>query len=81
MISNIDQVKISNVGVLNDVISDHYPVYMCIKKERNRAEHKKIKGRTYKKYDKTFFQQLVIHENWYTFYDLSNPTELWNYIV
>ena len=81
IISNIENVKISSVGVLNDVISDHYPVYICIKKERNRVEHMKIKGRTYRKYDKGIFQELLIHENWDVFYASTDPTQLWNFIL
>ena len=48
IISNTTDSKFLHVGVLNDVISDHHPVFICIKKQRNKVEFSKIKGRTYK---------------------------------
>ena len=39
-------------GVLCDVISDHHPTFICVKKQRPKPEYAKIKGRTYKDYDK-----------------------------
>ena len=65
---------------MNDVISDHHPIYICIKKRRNSVEYSKIKGRTYKKYDKLIIQTLIKNENWEIFYELDDPTELWNLI-
>ena len=32
IISNVDATDIVSCGTLNDVISDHLPVYMCVKK-------------------------------------------------
>ena len=81
IISNIDNSKISSVGVLNDVISDHYPVFICTKKTRNHTEFKKIKGRTYKNYNKGIFQTLVETEDWTHFYTLANPIELWDFLL
>ena len=81
IITNIDNSKVSAVGVLNDVISDHYPIFICIKKKRNSTEFRKIKGRTYKNYDKEIFQTLITHENWNPFYVLTNPIDLWNYVL
>ena len=81
IITNVDLNIISSVGVLNDVISDHYPVYVCVKKERNHVEFKKIKGRTYRKYDKNIFQTLISQGDWTLFYALTDPIELWDFIL
>ena len=35
IISNIDDRRVVSCGTLNDVISDHLPVYICSKKTRN----------------------------------------------
>ena len=64
IISNIDVDNIVSCGTLNDVISDHLPVYICVKKSRNNPEFTKTKGRTYKHYNKILFQNLIMTENW-----------------
>ena len=81
IISNIDDAHIVACGTLNDVISDHLPVYMCVKRPRNNPEFTKIKGRTYKNYNKINFQNLIKVENWGAYYQLGDPSELWNYIL
>ena len=47
LITNIPISKV--VGVLCDVVSDHHPVFICIKKKRLKPVYVKIKGRTYRK--------------------------------
>ena len=81
IISNVDNELIRSCGTLNDVISDHFPVYICIKKERTKPEHTKVKGRTYSKYDKAVLQNLLKSENWQPFYELTDPNELWDNIL
>ena len=81
IITNIPESTISKAGILVEVISDHFPIFMCIKKKRNHAEYCKIKGRTYKKYDKTLLQNLILLEDWTYYYNLTNTAELWNFIM
>ena len=81
IISNIDESLIVSSGTLNDVVSDHLPVYICIKKSRNKPEFTKTKGRTYKNYDKPLLQNLLRIEDWVPFYQLTDPSELWDFIV
>ena len=59
IISNISENCIMLCGTLVDVISDHLPVFVCIKKKHNIIEFHKIKGRSYRKYDKTVLQTII----------------------
>ena len=81
IISNIDEDLITSCGTLNDVISDHYPTFVCVKKSRNSSLYTKTKGRTYRNYDKIAFQNLIKSENWEFFYALTNPNDLWDFIL
>ena len=81
IISNVDMKDVVSCGVLNDVISDHLPVYICVKKKRNDPEYTKTKGRSYKNYNKTNFQNLVMAEDWETYYNLVDPSDLWDFII
>ena len=81
IISNICENIIVSAGTLVDAISDHLPVFICTKKQRNILEFKKIKGRTYKNYDKDVLQTLIRNENWNLFYEKEDPAELWNFII
>ena len=44
---------IKSSGVLNDVISDHFPIYVCVKKPRELQATSLIYGHTYVNYDET----------------------------
>ena len=81
IISNIPSDRVISAGVLDDVISDHYPVFLCVKKQRNTVKFCKIKGRTYRKYDKEVLQTLIERENWDIFYNTVDPSELWDIIL
>ena len=80
IISNIPDSRSTHVGVLSDVISDHHPIFLCIEKQQSKVEYSKIKGRTYKNYDKEIIQNLISNENWNDFYKIVDPTEVWVYI-
>ena len=80
IITNIPDACITASGILCEVISDHFPVFICVKKRRNRVEYCKIKGRTYKNYDKIMIQTLLQHDDWNNYYNLSQPEDLWNII-
>ena len=76
IITNIQENLIVARGTLIDVISDHMPTYVCVKKKRNISVFQKIKGRTYIHYNKDNLQTLVHTANWDHFYDLKHPTDL-----
>ena len=46
-----DCIFVSSAEVLNDMISDHLPIYACRKQDRNNIKYETITGRTYKRYD------------------------------
>ena len=78
--TNIQESLIVSSGTLIDIISDHMPTYVCIKKKRNIRKFQKIKGRTYIHYEKEVLQTLIRNANWNLFFHMKNPVELWNFI-
>ena len=72
---------VSTSGVLNDVISDHFPIYVCVKKKREVKIHTCIRARTYTRYHKEDFQTLLSNERWNEVYMLDDPNEIWNSIL
>ena len=67
-------------GVLKDVLSDHYPIFLCVKKAREYKSWKRILGRSYKAYNKDAFQALLSNDDWTDFYSETNPNALWECI-
>ena len=80
-ISNIDTKDVVPCGTLNDLISDHLSVYICVKRTRNNPDYIKTKGQTYRQYNKKDLQHLIMSEDWETYYRLLDPTDLWYYIL
>ena len=65
----VDMSYISESGVLLDMIADHFPIYLVMKKTRNLKAHKFMKGRTYKSYHPDIFQEMLINDcNWVRFW-------------
>ena len=80
IITNIPENDITAKGTLPYMISDHMPTFVCIKKKRNISTFRKIKGRSYLKYNKETLQQLIQFTDWTKCYTFNNPDELWNFI-
>ena len=72
---------ITHSGVLDDIMSDHFPIYLCIKKEREIHLWKQVLGRTYAAYSKEAFQVLLSNDNWTDCFNETNPNILWEIIV
>ena len=72
---------VSSFGVLHDIIGDHCPIYLCIKKPRETNKCKRILGRTYTADDKTLFQTLLINDSWDEFFSETDPNILWEMIL
>ena len=51
-----------------------------LKKQRNISVFQKIKGRTYRNYNKVALQSFLSNENWEPFYELNDPIDLWDFI-
>ena len=71
---------VHSYGTLCNVISDHYPVYICRKKPREHKTFMKSYGRTYGKYNKTLFQSLLQQYDWERYFNETDPNVLWEII-
>ena len=72
---------ISDSGVLNDMISDHLPVYACRKPNRNPLKFETVTGRTYKNYNSQMFKVLMEQKDWDTVLDNSNTNVMWEGVL
>ena len=72
---------IHSSGVLDDVLSDHFPVFACVKKPREVHKCTRIKGRSYIRYDKTSFCSLLQNDDWTEFYNVRDPNILWDILI
>ena len=70
--------NISESGVLNYDIRDHFPIYLVKKKTRNKITRKLATGRSYLHYDKDVFTRLFNALNWGQFNASTDPTVLWD---
>ena len=73
-----DSMYILRSGVIEDNMSDHFPIYFVRKKERGFIKKKEIMGRSYKDYDKIIFQNLLQHAKWDKFDTETDPDILWD---
>ena len=69
---------IDKCGVLNDLISDHYPVY-CVRKKKREVVKKEWKNiRQCKNFDENVFQNLFLNLNWHDFDITDNVDGKWD---
>ena len=74
--TNIKFVK--EAGTLDSFLSDHQPIFLLKKKERNCEKlEQQFEGRSYRLYNKQEFIDNITSKNWKHFYDASDPTEAW----
>ena len=76
-----NSVFVRDSGVLNDMISDHLPVYACRKQNRNSLKSETVTGRTYKNYNPQMFQVLIEQIDWDTLLYNCNTDVMWDCIV
>ena len=73
-----DSPNISSSGTLHINLSDHSPVYLIRKKERNRIVKHVTKGRSYIRYSTAVFENLLQQQNWNEF-DISDDIDrMWD---
>ena len=74
---------VSEAGVLQHMIADHFPIYLVKKKLRNDKSFTYSFGRSYKNYDKTIFQDLIsTNMKWRSFWNKTNdPNTLWEVML
>ena len=77
-----DMSHVCDSGVMQTILSDHMPVYVIKKKERECKEFKYCYGRSYKWYDKNnFTEDIRNHWKWEEFWQCDgNPELLWEII-
>ena len=72
---------VTDSGVLDDLLSDHFPVYANRKKDREVHPKVKKKVRVYKKFDPTIFENLLLNRiDWDDFFLCEDPDSLWDII-
>ena len=72
---------VSNSGILDDLLSDHFPVYAVRKKHRETNPKVKKKVRVYKNFDSDIFGNLIEDRvNWDAYYAEEDPNSLWDSI-
>ena len=74
-------VFVKDSGVLNDMISDHLPIYACRKQDRNNIKYETVTGRSYKRYDQGVFKNLLERIDWEFLHNDCTTDVLWHYIL
>ena len=72
---------ISCSGVMNINLSDHLPIDLIKKKEREKIYKKEIWGRSYRNYDSSRFTALLDTVDWSEFDDEETPDRLWEIML
>ena len=67
-------------GVLNMLLSDHFPVYVIRKKARETVKKVKKRVRILKNYNEDNFKALFDNIDWASYFDCENPDSLWDVI-
>ena len=68
-------------GVLNDMISDHLPIYACRKQNRTPLKFETVTGRTYKNYNPQLLKTILEQKDWDTLLHNCNTDIMWNCVL
>ena len=71
-------VFVRDSGVLNDMISDHLPIYACPKQNRTSLKFETVTGRTYKKYNPQLLKTLMEQNDWDILLYNADTDVMWN---
>ena len=72
---------ISKAGTLEHYMSDHQPIYVVYKKEKDKRESVQFTGRSYRNFDQEAFKNILRQQCWDNLYKMPNPEDTWNFIV
>ena len=74
---------VSESGVMDSLIADHYPIYIVKKKLRNDKRYTYAYGRSYKNYNKEVFQNMISgNMAWRSFWVRTNDSNcLWDIML
>ena len=67
-------------GVMNELLSDHFPVFVLRKKSREFVRRIKKKVRIFKNYNEDIFKTLFEEIDWNSYFELDDPNMIW-YII
>ena len=76
-----DSVFVSDSGVLDDFVSDHYSIYCIRKKAREKKDIISKVVRDYARYDKANFEHLLLDQDWNVFDNTDDPDVQWEIIL
>ena len=71
---------VADAGTISLDISDHVPIFVRIKKERNDTKKEKFMGRSYLNFDVQKIAQMLNSHDWDVFYNIQNVSEAWEYM-
>ena len=75
-----DSPHITEAGVININVSDHLPIFLIRKKNREKIKKKQVRGRSYKRYDSAIFIRELINCNWDEFYEARSVDTQWEIV-
>ena len=67
-------------GILNDLLSDHFPVFVVKKKGREKLKKVVKKVRVYRNYNENLFKALFDEIDWNSYFNCVNVNVLWEMI-
>ena len=77
----ITEHTISNSGVIEYDISDHFPIYLIKKKIRSNIRKTNASGRSYLHYNREAFNRHFDSLDWGMFENNTDPSLLWDYFI
>ena len=72
---------ISNAGTLEHFVSDHQPIYIIHKKERDPRQSAEFKGRSYRDFKTDNFREKLAEYDWRSLYEMTDPNDAWGFIL
>lgn len=72
--------NIMQKGIIDNHLSDHYPIYLTIKKQPTTYEHVTFTYRMMKNLDEKDLEQRIQQIDWSNYYTLESPAECWEFI-
>lgn len=71
---------VSSLGVVDFNCSDHLPIYIVVKKEKETYHKAKFIGRSYANFNKEEFQAELMSTNWGRLYGTLDVNDAWEFI-
>ena len=62
-------------------LSDHLPIYINRKKPKTNKTMVRFEGRSYRNYDPGILSEMLINDDWNTFYDSTDPDKCWEIML